>query len=275
MKRTDLITAMKSLNFHPSRHLGQNFLVDENLLAYIARLGNVTPGERILEVGPGFGSLTEQLLAVGARVLAVEFDYRLAGYLRERFGSEPNFQLIEADACKVDFETLFRGTAFRVIANLPYCISTPLVMKLLELPEPPKSMTVMLQKEVGERICALPRTKDYGSISVCIQNAYETALDRLVPPQVFCPEPDVDSALITLQARDPFPSKSERMQFARIVRAAFAQRRKKMSGVLGKTYGREKVEAALSAVGVRPDARPEMLSPLEWKGFIAQIIVES
>lgn len=260
------------MGFHPSRNLGQNFLIDENLLAAIVRLGDVCPGERILEVGPGFGALTAQLLEAGARVTAIEFDYRLAAWLRERFAGNPNFELIENDACKVDFETLFANQPFRMIANLPYSISTPLIMTLLALPNPPSFMAVMLQKEVGERLAAVPRTKSYGAVSVCIQNAYTAELARMVPPQVFCPEPEVDSALVVLKARDPFPALEVRKQLSRVVKQAFAQRRKKMSGVLGRVCGREKVEAILESLGVRPDARPEMLTPDQFAGFVRQYI---
>lgn len=268
MKRSELQRVMADLDFHPGRNLGQNFLTDENLLEYIVRLAEVKPGEKILEVGPGFGALTKHLLDAGAEVTAVEFDYRLAEWLEKHFADRPNFTLIHADACKVDYEKLYADTEFRLVANLPYSISTPLIMTLIAMHKPPTSLTMMLQKEVGERLAAVPRTKSYGAVSVSVQQSYTAALERIVPPEVFLPKPEVDSALVTLKARTPFPSFETRRELRSIVKQAFAQRRKKMSGVLGRQVGRDVVEQILESIGIRADARPEMLTADDFAVFV-------
>lgn len=265
MKRSELIEAMQSCGFHPSKNLGQNFLTDENILEYIVTRANVQSTDRVLEVGPGFGALTRHLLATNAEVFAIEFDYRLAQWLHLNLGSQPNFHLTEADAVKVNYAELLGTRPYKIVANLPYSISTPFIMTMLMLENPPQSMTLMLQKEVAERFAATPRSKAYGAVSICVQHAYEATVDRIVPPQLFMPVPDVDSAILTLEARPEFPSLEARTQLNKLVKMAFLQRRKKMAGVLGSVFGRECVETALSELNIRVDARPEMLRYDEFK----------
>ncbi len=275
MKLAELQEEMRAMGFRPSRNLGQNFLTDENLLEYIVRLGDVKSTDRVLEVGPGFGALTRHLVATGAQIFAVEFDYRLAEWQRNHFAGVPNFQIKEGDAVKVNYAEYLGSEPYKIVANLPYSISSPFIMTMLMQENPPTSMTLMLQKEVAERFSAKPGTKAYGATSICVQHAYEATLAKVVPPQLFTPAPDVDSALLTLTARTPFPTFEERVQLNKIVKMAFLHRRKKMAGVLGHTFGRERVEAALASLDIRIDARPEILDYQQFKALNALLTSSS
>ena len=196
MNKKTLIAELEKLGMRPGRGLGQNFLLDGNLLDAIVRTAAPAAGEDILEVGPGFGALTERLLASGAKVTAIEYDRRLAGYLRDRFRDAENLRLVEADACKTDYRELFRGKPFRAIANLPYAISSVFIARMLELDEPPERMFFMLQREMGERLAAAPGSRDYGSLTVRAGFEYRVRIERIVPPEVFYPPPEVESALV-------------------------------------------------------------------------------
>ena len=263
MNKKTLLAEMERLGMHPGRGLGQNFLLDGNLLDTIVRLAAPTPGEELLEVGPGFGALTARLLKTGAKLTAIEFDHRLAGYLRERCGGMPGFRLIEADACRVDYGELFpAGTRYRVIANLPYAISSVFITRISSAPTPPDEMLLMLQLEMAERLAALPRTKSYGALSVRLQLGCEVKIERRVPPEVFLPPPAVDSALVRLRRRTSFDAPpEERRRLDSMLKILFSQRRKQMGKVLGGSYGRERSLAALAAVGIAPETRPDAVAP--------------
>lgn len=260
MNKKELIAILDELGMRPGRGLGQNFLIDGNLLDAIARINAPAPGEEILEVGPGFGALTSRLLASGAHVTAIEFDRRLAEYLRRHLACE-NLRLVEADACKVDYARLFPEGNFRAIANLPYSISSVFIARMLELENPPERMFFMLQREMGERLAASTGTKAYGALSVRVQFDYEVRIERIVPAEVFYPPPEVDSALVEFRRRREFSlTKPQREKLRGIVNTAFSQRRKQLGKVLGGVYGRAEAAAALSAAGIAPEIRPDKLS---------------
>ena len=260
MNKKELISALDELGMRPGRGLGQNFLTDGNLLDAIARINVPAPGERILEVGPGFGALTERLLAAGAQVTAIEFDHRLAEYLRRHLACG-NLRLIEADACKVDYAKLFPDGDFRAIANLPYSISSVFIARMLELEEPPERMFFMLQREMGERLAALPGTKAYGSLSVRVQLDYAVRIERIVPPEVFYPPPQVESALVEFRRdREYALDRAQREKLRGIINSAFSQRRKQLGKILGGVYGREPAAEALRAAGIAAEIRPDKLS---------------
>ncbi len=252
----------------PGRGLGQNFLLDANLLDWIVRNCGADADDQVLEVGPGFGALTEKMVAAGFQVTAIEFDHRLAGFLREKFAGSPNFKLIEADACKVDFNELFpAGISYRAVANLPYAISSVFIARMLECVNPPQSMFFMLQKEMGERLAAAPGTKAYGALSVRTQLLYDTAIDKIVPPQVFCPPPEVDSALVSfkLSAQRPELSATVQKIFTPLVRNLFNQRRKQIGKVLGQLCGSKDTAAKiLESCGFSTELRPDKLSVNEF-----------
>lgn len=259
MNKKELLTTLESFGMRPGKILGQNFLIDNNLLEFIVRTAAPEKGEIILEAGPGFGALTRPLLDSGAEVYAIEFDRRVCEYLRDKI-TEANFHLVEGDACRVDIASIIpKGRSFRAIANLPYSISSIFVARLLELPEPPEHMVFMLQKEMAERLAASPNTKEYGSLSVRAQQLYEVKILRKVPPQVFHPRPRVDSALAGFTLRE-LPDFDLRMRLNGICKVAFAQRRKKIFKPLVTAYGQENVEQALEKLNISQGARPGELS---------------
>ena len=268
MNKKELISALESLGMRPGRGLGQNFLLDANLLEWIVRNCGAQTNENVLEVGPGFGALTEKMVAAKFNVTAIEFDHRLAGFLRKKFADAPNFTLIEADACKVDFNELFpAGTTYRAVANLPYAISSVFIARMLECHNPPSSMFFMLQKEMGERLAASPGTKAYGALSVRTQLLYDVAIDKIVPPQVFCPPPEVDSALVSFKLssqRPELPENAEKI-FTPLVRNLFNQRRKQIGKILGQICGSKDTAAKiLDSCGFSTELRPDKLSVAEF-----------
>lgn len=267
MNKQQLLAALESIGMRPGRGLGQNFLLDGNLLDYIVRLGAPKSGERILEVGPGFGALTRRLLKAGAEVFAVEFDHRIAEYLRKNIDN-PNLHLTEADACRVDYVELLQGKPFRTIANLPYSISTIFIARMLELPEAPESMFFMLQREMGERLSSAPGRGSYGALSVRTQFRYDVKLEKIVPPDVFFPPPEVDSAIVSFHRHDRYASEPELSRLLPgVVKTVFAQRRKQMGKVLGQNYGKEKTAAALEAIGLPHEIRPDKLTVDQFAGL--------
>lgn len=266
MNKQELISILDSLGMRPGRGLGQNFLLDGNLLDCIVRKSGAAAGEKVLEVGPGFGALTEKLLASGVDLTAIEFDRRIAEYLRKKFAGTPNFKLIEADACKVMYREIFpEGVKFRAIANLPYAISSVFIARMLECLNPPQSMFFMLQKEMGERLAAHPGSKAYGALSVRTQLLYDVTVEKIVPPQVFCPPPEVDSALVSFKLKSiPECDMDTADIVSWLVRMLFNQRRKQMGKVLGTIIGKENAAAAMAEAGFPMEVRPDKLTVTEF-----------
>ena len=265
VNKQQLHTALESIGMRPGRGLGQNFLIDSNLLDYIVRLSAPCPGEIVLEVGPGFGALTQKLLNTGAEVYAIEFDHRIANYLREHYTRE-NFHLTEADACRVDFTKLLpQDRPFRAIANLPYSISTILIARMLDLPHPPQEMFFMLQREMGERLTAPVGTKEYGALSVRTALHYTVKLEKIVPPTVFYPEPEVESAILSFRRHERYSAEKELCRLLPgVVKTVFAQRRKQIGKLLSANYGKDKAMSALKKLNIAPETRPDKLSVDEY-----------
>ena len=261
MNKQELITALESLGMRPGRGLGQNFLLDGNLLDWIVRNSGAESGENVLEVGPGFGALTEKMVQAGFQVTAIEFDHRLAEYLRKKFSGSENFRLIEKDACKVDYDELFpAGTTYKAVANLPYAISSVFIAKILETENLPQSMFFMLQKEMGERLAAKSGTKAYGALSVRTQLLFDVNIEKIVPPQVFCPPPEVDSALVSFKLLPDSRCPEELLGATSfLVRSLFNQRRKQMGKVLGSLIGKDNSAAVMENAGLPWEIRPDKL----------------
>ena len=259
----------------PKKSLGQHFLVDKNIVAKIIDAAAIREGERTLEIGPGRGALTGELLDAGARVLAVEFDKSLAQRLRETYGDLKNFELIEADALKLDFSELAeeRGTSFKVVSNLPYNISGPLLARFIEQRQAFTELVLMLQKEVAERLLAPPSTKEYGALTVLTRTF--AGVERLfqVSPGSFRPRPKVLSTVIRLVPLDtPRVEVHDPGLYRRVVKAAFGQRRKTLANALkaldlGPDAPPGAVDEALSRAGIDPGRRGETLALEEFSAL--------
>jgi 16S rRNA (adenine1518-N6/adenine1519-N6)-dimethyltransferase len=258
----------------PRKSLSQNFLTDPAALDAIVEAAELTPGDRVVEVGPGLGVLTRRLLAAGASVVAVELDQRLADWLRRELGDVPGFELIEADALTLRPEGLFPGERFKVVANIPYHITSPLLHAFLEGERPPDLTVLLVQLEVAERVAAPPGRMSY--LSVFAQNAAEAEVVARVPAAAFEPAPSVDSAILRLRRRDApvVPPGPGREPFYRTVQAGFRQRRKQVHNGLSRELpvDREAVEAALAGCGVDGERRPQTLTVGEWACLAGRLL---
>lgn len=260
MNKAELLTLLTSLDLKPSRKLGQNFLLDPNLLDAMVRLAEVDAGQRVLEIGPGTGALTERLLARQCDLTAVELDHRLAGYLRSRFETTPNFRLVEADACKVDIDELMGNAPFRCIANLPYSCSSQLLTSLAGMANPPQDIYVLLQKEMADRLTAKAETKDYGVLTVRLGLRYRASIVKTIDPKVFFPPPEVTSAFTRLSRLPEQLSATVVEETSAIAGIAFAQRRKKSIRLIGDVYGADNVAEAFRRVGLSEEARADHIT---------------
>ena len=255
MNRSELLAFLESIGASPKKGLGQNFLIDDNIVRKIVRLAEVGPGDRVLEIGPGPGALTQKLLAAGAEVLAVEKDRVLAKHLGRLQTPDQRLRVECADVLKF---ALPEGR-WKVVANLPYNITTPILEKLVERAERLESITVMVQREVAERIRAKPGTKAFGSLTLFLQ-FHAVVHDAFgVTPGCFYPPPKVHSTVIRLDPRVP-PEVDEARLFG-LIHRAYQQRRKMITSSLREVGG---VTEALEAVGLVVTARPEELSLEQW-----------
>jgi len=255
MTLTEIREALDSRGLRPLKQLGQNFLHDQNLAKRLVEhaVAGIHSGATVVEIGPGLGALTSILLEKDLRLIALEKDRGLCVYLRERFSREiadGNLDLREGDA----LEMLPRlGASPTVICgNLPYYISTPLLMECLWLPGIPARLFFLMQKEVGQRLASLPGNKTYGALSVLVQAGYDVSVVRTLPGSVFYPAPEVESVAVQLTPRaQPLVAPADRERFAAVVQRGFSQRRKKLSNLLDTDDGR----------------RAEHLNPAEWVGL--------
>jgi 16S rRNA (adenine1518-N6/adenine1519-N6)-dimethyltransferase len=257
---------MGTARLRPRKSLSQNFLTDPEALDAIVAAAELQPGDRVVEIGPGLGVLTRRLLAAGASVLAVELDPRLAEYLRRELYGVDRFELIEADALDLHPREMFPNQPFKVVANIPYHITSPLLHAFLEGERPPELTVLLVQLEVAERVAAPPGQMSY--LSVFAQNVAEVEVVARVPAAAFEPAPAVDSAVLRLRRR-PEPTVAvgdARPPFYRVVQAGFRQRRKQVHNGLSRELpvDREAVTSALERCGVAPDRRPQTLSVSEW-----------
>ena len=253
---------LKVFHLRASKKLGQNFLIDAAVVRGIVEAAELQEGERVLEIGPGIGTLTQGLAESGAQVTAVELDKKLPAVLAETLKGYENVRIVQGDILKTDIRELMGDAPFKVAANLPYYITTPILMALLEQRLPIRKIVTMVQKEVAERMIAPPGSKTYGALSVAVQyyTAPEIVLD--VPPKSFIPAPEVDSVVIACKVRDepPVTVRDEKL-FFRVVKAAFGQRRKTLSNALkGAGFLKDEVQEALEKAGIEAARRGETLS---------------
>ncbi len=253
-------------HLYPRKSLSQNFLTDAGVLDDILAAADLHPGEAVVEIGPGLGVLTRRLLAAGARVLAVELDPRLAAYLRGELVGIPAFELREADALTVDPDACFPGESFKLVANIPYHITSPLLHRFLGAARPPTRSVLLVQLEVAQRVAAAPGQMSY--LSVFVQNIADAALQRRVSAEAFEPTPAVDSAVLRLDLREsPAVAPGPRREaFHRLVQAGFRQRRKQLHNALGRELPLSAAEVgeALGGCAIDPERRAQTLSLGEW-----------
>lgn len=263
------IEVIQKNEFAFQKRFGQNFLVDARVLDKIIQSAGVTKEDCVLEVGPGIGTMTQALSEVARQVVAVEIDDHLIPILQETLKECPNVKVIHGDILKTDVKAIAdeynEGCPLHVIANLPYYITTPIIMGLFESGVPLKSITIMVQKEVADRMKAEPGTKDYGALSLAVQYYAEPYLVANVPPNCFIPRPNVGSAVIRLTRHEqpPVQVADEKLMF-RLIRAAFNQRRKTLANSLNNSpelfFPKEQIQEAIAALDVSPSVRGEALS---------------
>ena len=261
------IEVLQKYHFIFQKKYGQNFLIDTRVLDKIMGAADLTEDDCVLEIGPGIGTMTQYLAERAGEVVAVEIDRNLIPILEETLSAYTNVTLINQDILKMDVKKLARerGKALKVVANLPYYITTPIIMGLFENHVPLKSITVMVQKEVAQRMQAGPGTKDYGALSLAVQYYARPEIVAYVPQNCFIPRPQVGSSVICLEKYDTPPVKvNAEEQFFAIIRASFNQRRKTLVNGLGNApelgISREQIAAALEPMQLPPAVRGEALT---------------
>jgi 16S rRNA (adenine1518-N6/adenine1519-N6)-dimethyltransferase len=289
MKLSEMRAWLDQRNIQLTKSLGQNFLHDAHQLERIVAAGEVTMADKILEIGPGLGPLTELLLERAGKVLAIELDARLVEVLRERFSGQlsqtpltpslspsdaerenanPKFQLVHADALAFIKHEPRDWSEWKLVANLPYSVASPILVELALGPQRPVQMTVTLQLEVAKRLMAQADDDDYGVLTLLVQLDYEPRGWFKIPADCFFPAPNVDSACVTLVRRaKPLLSDDQRKLFVRIVKRAFSQRRKMMLKLLKAEWPLEQLQQAITELNISPQERAEKLSLEQFVGL--------
>ena len=263
---------LEKYGLRAKKKYGQNFLIDPGVVERIVEAAQITKDDCVLEIGPGIGSMTQILSKAAGKVVCVEIDRSLQPVLEETLGDCENVKILWEDVLDVDLQALCEeyggGCPLKVVANLPYYVTTPILMKLLELKSSAfSSITVMIQKEVADRIRSAPGSREYGALSLAVRYYAEPEMVMIVKPGCFMPRPGVDSCVLCMHAHETPPvQEDERMMFA-LIRAAFNQRRKTLANAVshgysldGRTFTREQVAEALTEMGLSPSVRGEALS---------------
>ena len=267
--RTATAAVIEKYDFHFAKKYGQNFLIDRSMLEKIIDSAEISKEDCVLEIGPGIGTMTQYLAERAGRVVVVEIDSNLIPILNETLSGYDNVTIINDDILKVDLHRLVEeyneGRPIKVVANLPYYITTPIVLGLLEKRVPLLSITIMVQKEVADRMQVGPGTKDYGALSLAVQYYSSPKIVAIVPPECFMPRPKVASAVICLSLYSEPPVKAEDPSYMfRLIRASFNQRRKTLANSLANDSSlnltREDVTAALGKMGLSETVRGETLT---------------
>lgn len=271
---TNTVAVLNRYGFLFQKKYGQNFLIDKGMLEKIVREAGITKEDTVLEIGPGIGTMTQYLCEGAKKVIAVEIDKNLIPILTEdTLASYDNVRIINEDILKVDINRLVEeeneGKKIKVVANLPYYITTPIIMGLFESHVPIDSITIMVQKEVADRMQVGPGTKDYGALSLAVQYYAKPEIVAVVPPECFIPRPNVSSAVIRLTRHSnvPVDVKNEKQMFA-LIRAAFNQRRKTLKNSINNSpelhFSKEAVEKALEHMGLPAAVRGETLTLMQF-----------
>lgn len=253
--------ALETAGVTPSRQLGQNFLIDPNMARWIVDQLEAGPDDAVVEVGPGTGALSSILAGKVRRLVLVEYDARLAAWLKERFAGDPTVEVHHADGARFDIRPLFKLGPVKFLGNLPYSSGGAILRNFLSRPNPFRRAVIMLQKEVIDRLAAVPRTKDYGVLTLRIQSEWRVKPLRTVPPEAFHPRPRIDSSVAVLEPRGQELDAFDARRFDELLRRGFAQRRKQMGKQMPDVPPWDEVAAAL---GVPATARAEELSLAQW-----------
>ena len=249
----------------PRKRLGQHFLVDRSILNKVIRAARVGKEDVVVEVGPGLGGMTLALAREVKKVIAIEIDRKLVAILKEKVTGHPNVEVVESDILKVDFKHFFQkeGHPIKVVANLPYQISTPLLFRFIESKEAFSAFTLMLQKEVAERMVALPGKKEYGPLSIFVQMFLDVSIRFFIKPSAFFPPPKVESAMVHMVWKEkPMVQTNDEEWFKRVVKACFGYRRKTLSNALrhSELSLPEPIGSSMEKIGIDPRRRPETLT---------------
>jgi 16S rRNA (adenine1518-N6/adenine1519-N6)-dimethyltransferase len=266
---TSVRKMLAQYDIHPRKRLGQSFLEDMNIVRRIVELSEPAGGETVVEIGAGLGFMTGELAKQAGRVIALEVDPRLAAILRERFAGQERVEVLQTDVLKYDFSSASPGGRIKVVGNVPYHISSPILFRLLDFRHSISSMTLMLQKELADRIAASPGTKDYGIPSVLVAKYMRATSVLMVPPTCFYPVPDVVSSVLRIVVRQE-PQTPDEAVFAKIVRASFARRRKTLWNNLREIgLSDDIVDQIFTASGIDRTRRAETLSVEEFTRLTA------
>ncbi|MBO5515662.1 MAG: 16S rRNA (adenine(1518)-N(6)/adenine(1519)-N(6))-dimethyltransferase RsmA [Schwartzia sp.] len=265
---------LRAFDLHASRRLGQNFLISPGVVRAVVEAAEIENGDRVLEIGPGIGTLTQGLLEAGAEVTAVELDKKLPAVLAETLRGYEHLKVVQGDILRTDIPALMGDQPFKVAANLPYYITTPILLSFLEQSLPITHIVTMVQKEVAERMTARPGGKDYGALSVAVQYHTEPEIVLDVPPSCFFPAPEVDSAVIACTVRQtPAVAVQDEKLFFRVVKASFGQRRKTLSNALKPLgFSKAQIEDALLGAGIDSTRRGETLSLEEFAAIANKLM---
>lgn len=275
----ETIKILKKYDFHFRKKFGQNFLIDEHVINKIIEAAGVGPEDFVLEIGPGIGTMTQYLCERAKSVLAVEIDAKLIPILQDTLSGYANVEVVHGDILKQDIAAIAehynQGRPIKVVANLPYYITTPILMELFEARVPFLNVTVMVQREVAERMQALPGTKEYGALSLAIQYYAAPYLAAYVPPNCFIPRPNVGSAVVRLTCREdsPVEVRDEKLLF-RLIRASFNQRRKTLQNGIsngGLGFSKEEIARAIAAIGQPASVRGERLGLQEFAALADEL----
>jgi 16S rRNA (adenine1518-N6/adenine1519-N6)-dimethyltransferase len=256
---------LKEYGLFPKKRLGQHFLIDRNILAKVIRTAEVEKGDVVLEVGPGLGEMTLALAHQAKKVIAVEIDSKLAVILKQKVRDFSNVEVVKSDILKVDFSQFLRKERhpIKVVANLPYQITTPLLFRFIESKEAFSTLTLMLQKEVAERMVASPGRKEYGPLSIFIQMFSDVSIRFFIKPSAFFPPPNVESAVVLMSFKEkPVVKLEDEEWFKKVVKGCFGYRRKTLMNAL-KHSGLplpQSIESRMEKIGVDPRRRPETLT---------------
>ena len=261
VNQTEIKRHLDAMDVNPSKKLGQNFLIDENVARWIVEQLEVEPGDTVVEVGPGTGALTEHVVAIADRVILVEFDARLAEGLKKRYAESENVEVHHYDAARFDVRQLFKYQPVKLLGNLPYSAGGAIIKNFMKQPSPVCKAVLMLQKEFIDRIIAQTRTKAYGVLSLRMQSEWHSRPVKTIPPQAFFPQPLIDSTVMVCDPRpEDLPVYDARL-FDELVRRGFAQRRKQ---VRKQMPANRKWEDAAKLIGVVETARAEEISLEQW-----------